>query len=242
MADLDLEDLLGREAVRLDEDAVRAKLSGQTILVTGAGGSIGSELCRRMACFGVDAIVGFDISENAIFELQQEMLVCSRNAGFYPEIGSIQDERRVYEVIRKHRPSIVYHAAAHKHVPLMEDHIFQAVENNVLGTCTVLAAAAAGGVQDFVLISSDKAVRPASVMGATKRMAELLVAQMPAAPARTASVRFGNVLGSNGQRGSALPQADCGGWAGDGYRRRHGTLFHDDHGGGAAGSAGFRDE
>jgi FlaA1/EpsC-like NDP-sugar epimerase len=198
MRDVDVEDLLGRRPVRLDEDKIRATLSGRTILVTGAGGSIGSELCRQIARFRPAKIIGFDISENCIFHLLQEMQEQVRDIVFVPAIGNIQDARRVREILERHRPSIIYHAAAHKHVPLMEDHVFQAVENNVLGTVTLLEEAAAAGVTDFMLISSDKAVRPTSVMGVSKRLAELLANSLAAAPVRTASVRFGNVLGSNG--------------------------------------------
>jgi FlaA1/EpsC-like NDP-sugar epimerase len=198
---LKLESLLSRAPVRVDEAGIRAKLSGQTILVTGAGGSIGSELCRQVACLdpaaGVE-LIGFDISENGIFHLDRQMRDIGGTARFFPEIGNIQNGRRVREVIARHRPSIIYHAAAHKHVPLMEDHLFEAVENNVLGTCTLLAEAYAAGIADFVLISSDKAVNPASVMGVTKRIAEVMAKSLPCAPARTVSVRFGNVLGSNG--------------------------------------------
>jgi FlaA1/EpsC-like NDP-sugar epimerase len=196
-----LESLLSRAPVRVDEAGIRAKLIGQTVLVTGAGGSIGSELCRQIARLEPAAgvgLVGFDISENGIFHLDREMRDMTGGARFFPEIGNIQNARRVREVIARHRPSIIYHAAAHKHVPLMEDHIFEAVENNVLGTCTLLAEAHAGGVGDFVLISSDKAVNPTSVMGVTKRIAEVMAKSLPCAPARTVSVRFGNVLGSNG--------------------------------------------
>ena len=203
---MELESLLRRAPVRVDEAGIRAKLSGQTILVTGAGGSIGSELCRQIArlnsrfhsaAAGV-GLVGFDISENGIFHLDRDMREMTHVVRFIPEIGNIQNGRRVREVIARHRPSIIYHAAAHKHVPLMEDHIFEAVENNVLGTCTLLAEAHAGGVADFVLISSDKAVNPTSVMGVTKRIAEVMAKSLPGAPGRTVSVRFGNVLGSNG--------------------------------------------
>jgi FlaA1/EpsC-like NDP-sugar epimerase len=166
--------------------------------VTGAAGSIGSELCRQIARLEPAAVIGFDISENGIFHLGCGMQDMSRAVRFVPEIGSIQNNRRVREVIARHRPSIIYHAAAHKHVPLMEDHLFETVENNVLGTCTLLAEAHTAGVEDFVLISSDKAVNPASVMGVTKRIGEIMAKSLPCAPARTVSVRFGNVLGSNG--------------------------------------------
>jgi FlaA1/EpsC-like NDP-sugar epimerase len=195
---LEYQSLLSRAPVRVDEAAIRAKVNGQTILVTGAGGSIGSELCRQIVGLNPAAVIGFDISENGIFHLDCEMRDTRDAPRFFPEIGNIQNGRRVREVIARHRPSIIYHAAAHKHVPLMEDHIFEAVENNVLGTCTLLAEAHAAGVEDFVLISSDKAVNPTSVMGMTKRIAEVIAKSLPCAPARTVSVRFGNVLGSNG--------------------------------------------
>ncbi len=195
---MELESLLSRPPVRIDEEGIRAKLNGRTVLVTGAGGSIGSELCRQIARLDPAGIIGFDISENAIFHLDRDMRDMGHTETFVPEIGNIQNGRRVREVIGRHRPSIIYHAAAHKQVPLMEDHIFEAVENNVLGTCTLLAEAHLGGVKDFVLISSDKAVNPTSVMGRTKHVAEVMAKSLPCAPARTVSVRFGNVLGSNG--------------------------------------------
>jgi FlaA1/EpsC-like NDP-sugar epimerase len=198
---LEYQSLLSRAPVRVDEAGIRAKLHGRTVMVTGAGGSIGSELCRQIVRLNPAAgvgLVGFDISENGIFHLDRDMRDMGHAVRFVPEIGNIQNGRRVREVIARHRPSIIYHAAAHKHVPLMEDHIFEAVENNVLGTCSLLAEAHAGGVDDFVLISSDKAVNPVSVMGVTKRLAEVMAKSLPCTPARTVSVRFGNVLGSNG--------------------------------------------
>jgi FlaA1/EpsC-like NDP-sugar epimerase len=188
----DIEALLGRTPVQLDERNIRAKLSGQTILVTGAGGSIGSELCRQVTRFRPAKLIAFDIAENSLYELQQDL------PEIIPAIGSIQDARRVREILKAHQPSIIYHAAAYKHVSMMEDNIFQAIENNVLGTTTLLEEATAAGVTDFMLISSDKAVRPAGVMGVTKRIAELLANSLLAVPERTASVRFGNVLGSSG--------------------------------------------
>ncbi len=141
---MELESLLSRPPLRIDEGGIRAKLNGQTVLVTGAGGSIGSELCRQIGRLGRGAIIGFDISENGLFHLDRDMSGMEHAWRFVPEIGNIQSGRRVREVIAKHRPSIIYHAAAPKHVPLMEDHIFEAVENNVLGTCTLLAEAHCG--------------------------------------------------------------------------------------------------
>ncbi len=191
--DVRLEDLLGRAPVRLDSEMIRARLSGRVVLVTGAGGSIGSELCRQIARYGPRALIGFDNAETALYQIDQELREQFPDVPFYPEIGSIQNRRRLDEVFRDHRPSSVYHAAAYKHVPLMEAHLFEAVENNVFGTRNVVRAAA--GVEDFVLVSSDKAVRSTNVMGATKRLAELICST---GGPRFRAVRFGNVLGSNG--------------------------------------------
>jgi FlaA1/EpsC-like NDP-sugar epimerase len=188
-----LEDLLSRPPVRLDSEAIRARLSGRVVLVTGAGGSIGSELCRQIARYQPRALIGFDNAETALYQIDQELREQFPDLPFYPEIGSIQNRRRLDEVFRDHRPSSVYHAAAYKHVPMMEAHLFEAVENNVFGTRNVVRAAA--GVEDFVLVSSDKAVRSTNVMGATKRLAELICSS---GGPKFRAVRFGNVLGSNG--------------------------------------------
>lgn len=193
-----LEDLLGRSAVRLEEQAIRDKLEHRTVLVTGAAGSIGSELCRQIARFQPGTIVALDASETGLFQLDQDMHESYPETPVTIEIGSIRDRRRLDEIMRLHRPSVVYHAAAYKHVPLMESHLFEAVENNIAGTWNVAGAAAAAGVADFVMISSDKAVQPTSFMGATKRVAELIIRSMQNAETRFVSVRFGNVLGSNG--------------------------------------------
>jgi FlaA1/EpsC-like NDP-sugar epimerase len=190
-----LEDLLGRAPVRLDAEAIRARLSGRVVLVTGAGGSIGSELCRQIALYRPRALVGFDHAETALYQIDQELRERFPQLEFYPEIGSIQNRRRLDEVFRVHRPASVYHAAAYKHVPLMEAQLFEAVENNVFGTRNVVRAAMASAVEDFVLVSSDKAVRSANVMGATKRLAELICS---AGGPKFRAVRFGNVLGSSG--------------------------------------------
>ena len=196
-----VEDLLGRAPVRLDQDRISAKLTRRAVLVTGAAGSIGSELCRQIARFHPRAIIGFEVAETALFHLEREMRASFPDIPFYPEIGSIQNRRRLAEVLRQYSPSVVYHAAAYKHVPMMEAHVFEAVENNVFGTRSVAIAALEHGVEDFVMISSDKAVRPTSIMGATKRIAELLIldiCQKRNGATKFVSVRFGNVLGSNG--------------------------------------------
>jgi FlaA1/EpsC-like NDP-sugar epimerase len=196
--DVAVEDLLGRKPVRLEDNQIRASLEGKVVLVTGAAGSIGSELCRQIARFHPASIVGFEIAESPLFEIEQEMRCSLRDVPFYPEIGSIQNRTRLDEVLHQYRPSVVYHAAAYKHVPLMETHIFEAVENNVFGTYNVAVAAKEYGVEDFVMISSDKAVRPTNIMGATKRLSELLLLTLQNGGTKYVAVRFGNVLGSNG--------------------------------------------
>jgi len=198
LRDVAVEDLLGRSPVRLEQDKIRARHAGRIVLVTGAAGSIGSELCRQIARFEPRKIVGFEIAESALFELQQELARTHPKLEFCAEIGSIQNAQRLAEVFNLHRPSMVYHAAAYKHVPLMEDHVFEAVENNVFGTLNVAVAAGRHQVEDFVMISSDKAVRPTNVMGTTKRMAEMIIRALKMGSTKYVSVRFGNVLGSNG--------------------------------------------
>jgi len=193
-----VEDLLGRTPVRLKEDQIRATLENKIVLVTGAAGSIGSELCRQIARFSPAGIVGFEIAESPLFEIDREMKQKFPLVPFYPEIGSIQKRVRLDEVLCQHKPSVIFHAAAYKHVPLMEAHVFEAVENNIFGTYNVAVAAAEYGVEDFVMISSDKAVRPTNVMGATKRAAELLLLALQNGRTKYVAVRFGNVLGSSG--------------------------------------------
>jgi FlaA1/EpsC-like NDP-sugar epimerase len=215
--DVAVEDLLGRTPVRLDEDRIRARLEGKTVLVTGAAGSIGTELCRQIANFRPARVVGFEIAETPLFYLEREMRARFSLVPFTAEIGSIQNSARLQEVFAAYKPDVVYHAAAYKHVPMMEAHVFEALENNVLGTRNVAVAAIDSGASDFVLISSDKAVRPTSIMGATKRVAELLILALQAGSNGAAGVagrrpdrdgpgwgtkfvcvRFGNVLGSSG--------------------------------------------
>ncbi len=198
LRDVALEDLLGRTSVKLDNEKIRTKIECQVVLVSGAAGSIGSELCRQIARFRPAGLVAFEISETALFFLEREMRHSFPDLHFCPEIGSIQNMHRLREVFGQYRPSLVLHAAAYKHVPLMERHLFEAVENNVFGTYNLAAVSAEWGVQDFVMISSDKAVNPTNIMGATKRVAELMIRSFPPGGPRYVSVRFGNVLGSNG--------------------------------------------
>jgi len=196
--EVDVHDLLCRTPARLDHHEIRARIENKVVMVTGAAGSIGSELCFQLARFKPALIVGFEIAESALFHLDREMQEKFPDVPFYPEIGSVQSPRRLAEVMKFYKPSVVYHSAAYKHVPLMESSIFEAIDNNVFGTWNVALAARDCGVNDFVLISSDKAVRPSSIMGATKRLDELLILALREQKTRYMAVRFGNVLGSNG--------------------------------------------
>jgi FlaA1/EpsC-like NDP-sugar epimerase len=193
-----VEDLLGRTPVHLEEKKISSTIEGKVVLVTGAAGSIGSELCKQIARFHPAAIVGFEIAESPLFEIDREMRREFPSVPFYPEIGSVQNRARLDEVLSQFRPQVVYHAAAYKHVPLMETHVFEAVENNVFGTYNLAAASMDHGVDNFVMISSDKAVRSTNVMGATKRLAELILLGLQNGGTQFVAVRFGNVLGSNG--------------------------------------------
>ncbi len=193
-----LKSLVGREPARLDQTLIRATIEGRVVLVTGAAGSIGAELCRQIARFSPAAIVGFDIAESPLFEIDREMRQAHPAVPFVAEIGNVQNCARLDEMFRKHRPALVYHAAAYKHVPLMEENPFEAIENNVFGTLNMARAASEFGVASFIMVSSDKAVRPTSVMGATKRVSELLLENMQNGGTRFIAVRFGNVLDSNG--------------------------------------------
>jgi FlaA1/EpsC-like NDP-sugar epimerase len=196
--DVAVEDVLGRGSVVLDQSRISQKLHHRVALVTGAAGSIGSELCRQVARFEPTELVALDISETGLFQLEREMREKAPNLRFHVEIGSIQNRQRLRDIFDHYRPSVVYHAAAYKHVPLMEAHAFEAVENNVFGTYHTATVAAEFGVEDFVMISSDKAVRPTNIMGATKRVAELVIRSLQNGGPRYVSVRFGNVLGSSG--------------------------------------------
>ncbi len=197
--DVAVEDLLGRKPVQLDQDLIRERIEGKVVMVTGAGGSIGSEICRQIAQFHPLALVGFDEAETPLFQIDRELAKRFPGLAFHPEIGDITRPDMLRRVMQQYEPSIVYHAAAYKHVSMMERHVFAAVENNVFGTWHVALAAANHGVEDFVLISTDKAVRPTSLMGATKRVAELVIRALHMeSGTKFAAVRFGNVLGSNG--------------------------------------------
>jgi FlaA1/EpsC-like NDP-sugar epimerase len=194
-----VEDLLGRQSVHLDLAHIRERIEGKVVMVTGAAGSIGSELCRQIARFNPDVLIGFDQAETPLFQIDRELRKCFPKLVFHPEIGDVTDSEHLQCVMKHFRPSILYHAAAYKHVPLMERHVFAAVENNIFGTWQTAIEAIRHGVEDFVMISTDKAVRPTSMMGATKRIAELVIrALQNEGDTRFVAVRFGNVLGSNG--------------------------------------------
>lgn len=202
--DVEVEDLLGRDPIELDLESISAKLAGKTILVTGAGGSIGSEICRQVSQFKPKKLVLLGHGENSIYQINMELQNQYKHAfEIVPVIADVQDKNRIFEVMEKHQPNVVYHAAAHKHVPMMEYNPKEAVKNNIFGTKNVAEAAGTFGVDTFVLISTDKAVNPTNVMGATKRCAELIIQEMDREyNTKYVAVRFGNVLGS---RGSVIP-------------------------------------
>ncbi|MEW9179924.1 nucleoside-diphosphate sugar epimerase/dehydratase [Bacillus mycoides] len=203
--DVQVEDLLGREPIQLDDAGIGEKIASKTILVTGAGGSIGSEICRQVMKYKPAKIVLLGHGENSIYNIEMEMRVTYKDSvEIMTEIADVQDRNKIFEIMEKHRPYIVYHAAAHKHVPLMERNPEEAVKNNIFGTKNVAEAADTFKVNTFVMVSTDKAVNPTNVMGATKRFAEMLVQHMASVSTGTrfVAVRFGNVLGS---RGSVIP-------------------------------------
>lgn len=199
LRDVDVADLLGREEVMLNTRSVSGYISGETVLVTGGGGSIGSELCRQLCTVAPGRIVIFDMYENDAYMLRQELLPLYDDIDIIIEIGNVCDTSRLEDIFTKYQPGVVFHAAAHKHVPLMETCPREAMHNNVFGTLNTVRASDAHGVKRFIFISTDKAVNPTSVMGATKRMGEMVM-QYYARTSKTVftAVRFGNVLGSNG--------------------------------------------
>ncbi|HBV04402.1 MAG TPA: hypothetical protein DEB65_09030 [Staphylococcus sp.] len=202
---VEVEDLLGRDPVELDMASVSKELTHKTILVTGAGGSIGSEICRQVCKFTPDRIILLGHGENSIYHIHQELIgLYKEEIEVIPIIADVQDKERMKEVMQAYKPYVVYHAAAHKHVPLMEYNPQEAIKNNVLGTRNTAEAAKLAEVSKFVMVSTDKAVNPPNVMGATKRIAEMVIQSMNNETSKTdfVAVRFGNVLGS---RGSVIP-------------------------------------
>ncbi|ENZ5661905.1 polysaccharide biosynthesis protein [Enterococcus hirae] len=205
LKEVDVIDLLGREEVSLDLESISHQLEGQTILVTGAGGSIGSEICRQVLAFEPAKLILLGHGENSIYSIHRELTTLDpqRKVEILPIIADIQDRERIFYLMEKYHPTIVYHAAAHKHVPLMEYNPTEAIKNNINGTKNVAEAAKKNHVKNFVMISSDKANRPPNVMRATKRIAEMLITSLnQSGETKFSAVRFGNVLGS---RGSVIP-------------------------------------
>ena len=204
LREIDISDLLGRKEVVLDQTSLKSNIEGKTVLVTGAGGSIGSELCRQIARFNPDRLLLLGHGENSIYLIHKELYnQYGSKFEIIPVIADIQDRERIFQIMENYRPDRVYHAAAHKHVPLMEYNPTEAVKNNIYGTKNVAEAAKAAGVAKFVMVSTDKAVNPPNVMGATKRVAEMIVTSLnEEGKTLFAAVRFGNVLGS---RGSVVP-------------------------------------
>lgn len=197
--DVDLEDLLGRDPIVLDDKGISNYLNNKVVLVTGAGGSIGSELCRQIANYGPKKLVLFDIYENSVYDIQNELKAHFKELKMEVLIGSIRDKERLQEVFKNNSIEVVFHAAAHKHVPLMEDSPKEAIKNNVFGTLNLVQTADEFKVERFVLISTDKAVNPTNIMGATKRLCEMIIqAYNTISKTDFVAVRFGNVLGSNG--------------------------------------------
>ncbi|MEL3960606.1 polysaccharide biosynthesis protein [Lysinibacillus endophyticus] len=204
--EIKFEQLLGREEVKLDMDGISSKLLNKVILVTGAGGSIGSEICRQVLQFNPREIILLGHGENSIYKIHMELIekIGDKTIRILPIIADIQDREKIFEVVQQYRPDVIYHAAAHKHVPLMEFNPREAVKNNIFGTKNVAEAAHTFNAENFVMISSDKAVNPTNVMGATKRIAEMIIQNMALnSNTNFAAVRFGNVLGS---RGSVVPR------------------------------------
>jgi FlaA1/EpsC-like NDP-sugar epimerase len=196
---LSVEDLLARAPVGLDRTPLRQLIAGRRVMVTGAGGSIGSELCRQIAQLKPASLLMFERYENSLHDIRMELQDRKLSSGLVAIVGDITDAVRVGDVLQRHRPDIIFHAAAHKHVPLMEENPCEAIKNNVRGTRLLARAAEINGVDRFIMISTDKAVNPTSVMGASKRLAELLVQEQAIGSGTSFSiVRFGNVLGSNG--------------------------------------------
>ena len=199
LKEVSIEDLLGRDTINIDVESVCNHVNNQVVMITGGGGSIGSELCRQIAAHNPKLLIIFDIYENTTYDIQQDLIKKYPSLKLETLIGSVRNTNRIESVIERYRPNIIYHAAAHKHVPLMEDSPNEAIKNNVFGTYKTARAADKYGVKRFVLISTDKAVNPTNIMGASKRICEMIIQTFSRYSATEyVAVRFGNVLGSNG--------------------------------------------
>jgi FlaA1/EpsC-like NDP-sugar epimerase len=204
MRSVEVEDLLGRDAVSLDSKGLKGLIEKKVVLVTGAGGSIGSELCRQIIKFKPDTLICFDISEFALYQLEHELKSGLASIHLMFLVGDIKNRQRINTILKDYKPSLVFHAAAYKHVPMMENYnVIEAFQNNVLGTYELALACQKAKVKKFLLISTDKAINPTNVMGATKRLAEMVCQGMPESSTQFIMVRFGNVLGSSG---SVIPR------------------------------------
>lgn len=199
LRDVEIEDLLGRDAIRLENKNISSLIKDNTVLVTGGGGSIGSELCRQIIKYNPERLIILDIYENNLYDIELELKSNYPKAKIEAIVGSVRDKKRLEDVFSKYRPQLVFHAAAHKHVPLMENNPLEAIKNNIFGTYNVVNCADEYNVERFVLISTDKAVNPTNIMGASKRVCEMIVqAKNKVSKTEYVAVRFGNVLGSNG--------------------------------------------
>ena len=198
LRDVNYEDLLGREEVHLDEECIKGYIAGNVVLITGAGGSIGSELCRQIIRFKPGKLILVDAGEENLYNIEMELLHQGKFTRYVTVLGRVQDASLMERIFKVHKPQAVFHAAAYKHVPMLEGNPWQAVENNIVGSRTVMEASVRHGVKNFVLVSTDKAVRPTNVMGASKRIAELMMHEFEGAETTFIAVRFGNVLGSSG--------------------------------------------
>jgi FlaA1/EpsC-like NDP-sugar epimerase len=199
---IEIQDLLGRDKVELETESIRQILEHRVVMVTGAGGSIGSELCRQIVSYAPTKLLLVDRSEPLLFQIEQELIRTGHASQLVPLVADIMDRARMESILSRHQPKVVFHAAAHKHVPMMEHQPGEAIRNNVLGTAQVAELSVKYGVDRFVLISTDKAINPTSVMGATKRLAEMFIQSLqacsPSGNTKLMAVRFGNVLGSSG--------------------------------------------
>lgn len=235
LRNIQIEDLLSREEINIDLDNIRNELSGSVIMVTGAAGSIGSELCRQLCCFNLKQLILFDFSETATYEVDMELKKRFPDRSILPIIGDVRNRDRVESQTRLYHPDIIFHAAAYKHVPMMEKYPCEAVRTNVLGTSIMADTALKYGVKKFIMISTDKAVNPSSVMGATKRLAEMYVQSLGSAiqegniigKTSFITTRFGNVLGSNGSVIPLFRQQIMEGGACNSHASGHHPLFHD---------------